>query len=237
MKRVIRAFSTVAFVLCVMLATQLVIGQDTTPLPEATETPEAYYHVVAEIPLLGAFEHALELNRGDVISVIAHDPNETVDVTLTLLAEDGSIVATNDDHETDIDGLGVTDAFLEQIEIDADDDPFRVEVDVPDGDGEQLVGFASGGLEVGLSSSEPDVGLLVTSAGSDDAVTVTIAEGENQSSESMTERGVAFHPLAEGVATITAEAPGAESTAVDSASPSSLQLCASSSPTGVTTIC
>ncbi len=90
------------------------------------------------------------------------------------------------------------------------DDPFEVRIGVPLVPG--VVGtqpVRAGGAEVTVqvTCSDPGVGTLVTSAGTNDTVTVTIAVGSWMTPATLAEGGVAFRPLARGGVIVTATAP------------------------------
>ncbi|MEE9270160.1 MAG: FlgD immunoglobulin-like domain containing protein [Candidatus Krumholzibacteria bacterium] len=90
------------------------------------------------------------------------------------------------------------------------DDPFEVWIGVPLVPG--VVGtqpVRAGGAEVmvRVTCSDPTVGTLVTSAGTNDTVMVTIAVGSSMTPATLAEGGVAFRPLARGGVIVTATAP------------------------------
>jgi hypothetical protein len=131
---------------------------------------------------------------------------ETGEVTLTGSADDfadGTATATV--VETQLLFVGLP-AIIGEA---APDQPFRMEVGVPTVPDPQVVRRGGGGLEVTVSSSNPGVARLVTSAGPGASVAIRIPEGANQSPATVGEGGVALDPLATGTTTISAEAPGA----------------------------
>lgn len=121
---------TVLSILALLLgvsATSL-LAQDATPeaTPESTaeaiedSLPEGVELLVAELPLIGAYEHALELEAGDVLSVIANDPTGAADPLVLLFDAGGAVVAENNDHDTEITPLELSAAVLEDVEIEED---------------------------------------------------------------------------------------------------------------------
>jgi hypothetical protein len=120
---------TVAGLLLVFLVSfSALYAQEATPEPEIESLPEGVERIDASIPLLGPFEHTIELKAGDVLTVIARDPLEAVDVILTLLDPSGEMIAENDNHELALIALGPDDAVLDHVTIEADGE-YRVQVD------------------------------------------------------------------------------------------------------------
>src|SRR5690606_9964863 len=97
----LRTVLTILALLLGVSATAL-LAQEATPeaTPESTAEaveeealPEGVELLVAELPLIGAYEHTLELEAGDVLSVIANDPTRAADPIVLLLDAVGTVVA------------------------------------------------------------------------------------------------------------------------------------------------
>ncbi|MEW5800484.1 MAG: PKD domain-containing protein, partial [bacterium] len=97
------------------------------------------------------------------------------------------------------------------------DDPFYVRCGILNTAGTaietwQYASAGTGGVTVTLTSSDPSVGQLITSAGSGDTVTVVIPVNDDHSPTSVTAGGAALDPVGGGTVTVSATAPGFDST-------------------------
>jgi hypothetical protein len=93
------------------------------------------------------------------------------------------------------------------------DDPFIVRVGVPNGtqtslSSVQIVRPGSPGITVSLTSGNPSVGQLVTTALTGGTVSTIITALNNSSAALVSNGGVAFRPTAAGTSVVTASAPG-----------------------------
>lgn len=96
------------------------------------------------------------------------------------------------------------------ISVSAADDVFQVSVGMPSGSSVSTQARRAGAtpLVATITSSQPSVGTLVTSAGSGSPRTVSIAAGASSSPTTIGLGGVAFDPLTQGSTAVSATIPG-----------------------------
>ncbi|MFN8373472.1 MAG: pre-peptidase C-terminal domain-containing protein [Anaerolineae bacterium] len=137
------------------------------------------------------YETTFEGNEGDVVTITARDlPDDDADIDplLTLLNEDGDVLAENDDHENRDTALDLFDARIENFVL-PEDGTYTIEVDEyfgDPGDFELTINFAtsitealSGPLEI--EGNVPANGRFeqVFTANEGDVVTITVRADSN----------------------------------------------------------
>ncbi len=95
----------------------------------------------------------------------------------------------------------------------SDDDPFYIQVGVPNNDSSNLYQVqqaraGGGGLSTTVSNSNAAVGQLASSGGTSQSVALSIAEGSNRTPTSVADGGVAFDPLGTGSTDVAATISG-----------------------------
>jgi hypothetical protein len=100
-----------------------------------------------------------------------------------------------------------------QIDTFDPDDPFTVEVGVPNSNDSNLQSLqrariGGGGFTASVSSSDPAIGELVTDTATGGSVTVSIAEGQSSSPANVAGGGVAFRSVDIGTTNVAATIPG-----------------------------